>query len=315
MRVPMEWLREMVDLPPSIDARAVAERLIAAGLEVESVEVAGGDLTGPLVVGRVESIEELTEFKKPIRWCQVDVGPAHGGVRGIVCGARNFAEGDLVAVALPGAVLPGGFAISARETYGHVSDGMICSQREVGLGDEHDGIMVLASGSIGDDAAALLGLGEETLDIAVTPDRGYALSIRGVAREVAIAFGLPFDDPGQRLVELPAPAPDMAPWPCEVDDPSMCQLFTLRRIVGFDPSAPTPEWMSRRLIAAGMRPVSLAVDVTNYVMLELGQPLHAFDLDRVAGPRLRVRAAAADESLETLDGTTRRLVAGDLVIA
>ncbi|MGA0932090.1 MAG: phenylalanine--tRNA ligase subunit beta [Candidatus Nanopelagicales bacterium] len=313
MRVPMEWLREMVDLPPSIDARAVAERLIAAGLEVESVEVAGGDLTGPLVVGRVESIEELTEFKKPIRWCQVDVGPAHGGVRGIVCGARNFAEGDLVAVALPGAVLPGGFAISARETYGHVSDGMICSQREVGLGDEHDGIMVLASGSIGDDAAALLGLGEETLDIAVTPDRGYALSIRGVAREVAIAFGLPFDDPGQRLVELPAPAPDMAPWPCEVDDPSMCQLFTLRRIVGFDPSAPTPEWMSRRLIAAGMRPVSLAVDVTNYVMLELGQPLHAFDAAKLHGP-IRAGRAEAGEQLETLDHVVRALDADDVVI-
>lgn len=313
MRVPMEWLREMVDLPADVDARAVAERLIAAGLEVESVEVAGGDLTGPLVVGRVESIEELTEFKKPIRWCQVDVGPTHGGVRGIVCGARNFAVGDLVAVALPGAVLPGGFAISARETYGHVSDGMICSQREVGLGDEHDGIMVLGSGSIGDDAAALLGLGEETLDIAVTPDRGYALSIRGVAREVAIAFGLPFDDPGQRLVELPAPAPDIAPWPCDVDDPSMCQLFTLRRIVGFDPSAPTPEWMSRRLVAAGMRPVSLAVDVTNYVMLELGQPLHAFDAAKLHGP-IRAGRARAGEQLETLDHIVRTLDADDVVI-
>ena len=313
MRVPMEWLREMVDLPADVDGRAVAERLIAAGLEVESVQTAGGGATGPLVLGRVEAIEELTDFKKPIRWCQVDVGDAHGGVRGIVCGARNFAVGDIVVVALPGAVLPGGFRISARETYGHVSDGMICSQRELGLGDEHDGIMVLGSGSPGQEAGAVLGLGDETLDIAVTPDRGYALSVRGVAREVAIAFDLPFDDPGQRLADLPAPAADVAPWPCGVDDPGMCELFTLRRITGFDPTAPTPEWMRRRLVAAGMRPVSLAVDVTNYVMLELGQPLHAFDGAKLRGA-VRAGRAGDDLSLETLDHVVRTLDPDDVVI-
>ena len=313
MRVPMEWLREMVDLPSDVQARDVAERLIAAGLEVESVDVAGGQVSGPLVVGRVESIEELTGFKKPIRWCQVDVGSEHGGVRGIVCGARNFAVGDLVVAALPGAILPGGFAISARETYGHVSDGMICSQRELGLGEDHDGIMVLGSGSVGEDARVALGLGEETLDIAVTPDRGYALSVRGVAREVAIAFGLPFDDPGQRLVDLPAPAADATPWPCSVDDPGMCELFTARRIVGFDPQAPTPAWMSRRLIAAGMRPVSLAVDVTNYVMLELGQPLHAFDAAKLRGT-VRAGRAEPGDRLETLDHVERTLEADDVVI-
>ncbi len=313
MRIPMEWLRELVDLPPDVDARAVAERLIAAGLEVESVEVAGGGLTGPLVVGRVEAIDELTDFKKPIRWCQVDVGAEHGGVRGIVCGARNFAVGDLVVVALPGAVLPGGFAIASRQTYGHVSDGMICSQRELGLGDDHDGIMVLPTGEIGVDAAAVLGLGEEILDIAVTPDRGYALSMRGVAREVAIAFGLTFDDPGQRLVDLPAPSPDVTPWPCSVDDPAMCDLFTVRRIVGFDPSAPSPDWMKRRLVAAGMRPVSLAVDVTNYVMLELGQPLHAFDAAKLRGV-IRGGRASAGDTLETLDHVVRTLDPDDVVI-
>ena len=313
MRVPMEWLRDLVALPDDVDARQVAERLIAAGLEVESVEVAGGDLTGPLVVGRVEAIEELTDFKKPIRWCQVDVGPEHGGVRGIVCGARNFAVGDLIVAALPGAVLPGGFTIAARQTYGHVSDGMICSQRELGLGDEHDGIMVLDSGEVGADAAEVLGLGEEILDIAVTPDRGYALSMRGVAREVATAFGLPFDDPGQHLVDLPGPASDVTPWPCSVDDPTMCDLFTVRRIVGFDPSAPTPEWMKRRLVAAGMRPVSLAVDVTNYVMLELGQPLHAFDAAKLRGA-IRAGRAEAGDRLETLDHVERTLDPDDVVI-
>jgi phenylalanyl-tRNA synthetase beta chain len=314
MRVPLEWLREMVDLPAQVDARAVAERLIAAGLEVESVETAGGDVSGPLVVGRVDAIEELTEFKKPIRWCQVDVGLEHGGVRGIVCGARNFAVGDHVVVALPGAVLPGDFRITARETYGHVSDGMICSQRELGLGDDHDGIMVLDSGTVGDDGAALLGLGEETLDIAVTPDRGYALSVRGVAREVATAFGLPFDDPGQRLVDLPAPAADAAPWPCGVEDPEMCELFTLRRIIGFDPAAATPGWMERRLVASGMRPVSLAVDVTNYVMLELGQPLHAFDGAKLRGAVRAGRAGEAAPPLETLDHVSRALDPDDVVI-
>ena len=314
MRVPMEWLREMVDLPADVDARAVAERLIAAGLEVESVETAGGGVSGPLVVGRVDAIEELTEFKKPIRWCQVDVGAGHGGVRGIVCGALNFAVGDHVVVALPGAVLPGDFRITARETYGHVSDGMICSQRELGLGEDHDGIMVLGSGSVGDDAGAMLGLGDEILDIAVTPDRGYALSVRGVAREVATAFGLPFEDPGQRLADLPAPAADAAPWPCGVDDPGMCDLFTLRRISGFDPKAPTPEWMRRRLAACGMRPVSLAVDVTNYVMLELGQPLHAFDGAKLRGPVRAGRAGQPVPSLETLDHVVRTLDPDDVVI-
>ena len=313
MRVPMEWLREMVPLPAEADGREVAERLIAAGLEVETVESVGAGVSGPLVVGRVESIEELTDYKKPIRWCQVDVGPAHGGVRGIVCGARNFSAGDLVVVALPGTVLPGDFRIAARQTYGHVSDGMICSERELGLGDNHDGIIVLSDGEVGADAGATLGIGDEILDIAVTPDRGYAFSMRGVAREVAVAFGVPFEDPGLKLADLPAPDAAIAPGECGVDDPAMCELFTLRRIVGFDPKAPTPEWMSRRLVACGMRPVSLAVDVTNYVMLELGQPLHAFDGAKVRGA-IRAGRATGGEQFETLDHVVRTLDADDVVI-
>ena len=313
MRVPIEWLRDMVSLPDEATGREVAERLIAAGLEVETVESVGAGVSGTLVVGRVESIEELTDFKKPIRWCQVDVGPAHGGVRGIVCGARNFSAGDLVVVALPGTVLPGDFRIAARQTYGHVSDGMICSERELGLGDNHDGIIVLPAGEVGADAGAMLGIGDEILDIAVTPDRGYAFSMRGVAREVAIAFGVPFDDPGLQLVDLPAPDAATAPGDCGVDDPTMCELFTLRRIVGFNPKAPTPEWMSRRLVACGMRPVSLAVDVTNYVMLELGQPLHAFDGAKVHGA-IRAGRAAGGEKFETLDHVVRTLDPDDVVI-
>jgi len=313
MRVGMDWIREMVDLPTSVTGREVAERLIAAGLEVESVEVLGSGVEGDLYVGRVVEIEELKDFKKPIRWCQVDMGSALGGVRGIICGARNFSAGDRVVVALPGTILPGNFRIAARETYGHVSDGMICSERELALGEDHAGIIVLDEGNVGDDAAELLGIGIEVLDIAVTPDRGYALSARGISREVAIAFGLPFNDPGTVLVDLPAPGNHAEPWPCGVDDPTVADLFTLRRIINFDPGAPSPAWMRRRLVACGMRPISLAVDVTNYVMLELGQPLHAFDGAKITGP-IRASRANGDSRLTTLDHVERSLSPEDIVI-
>ena len=198
--------------PPEVTAREVAERLIAVGLEVETVDHVGAELAGPLVLGRVLTlVEEEHSNGKTVRWCRVDVGehnesPSDDAVnerpgRGIVCGARNFAEGDLVVVALPGAVLPGGFAISARKTYGHVSDGMICSPSELGVGDDHDGIWVLPGRQpepLVRVRSAALGLRDDVLDIAVTPDRGYALSMRGVARECAGAFGVPFVDPVQQ---------------------------------------------------------------------------------------------------------------------
>ncbi|MEZ5115693.1 MAG: phenylalanine--tRNA ligase subunit beta [Candidatus Nanopelagicales bacterium] len=316
MRAPLSWLREYVDIPADQTGRDVADRLIAAGLEVERVETVAGDLVPPLVLGRVLAIDELTEFKKPIRFCRVEVGPAHGGERGIICGASNFAVDDLVVVALPGAVLPGGFEITARKTYGHVSDGMICSERELGLGEDHDGIMVLPpdAGVPGDDAMPVLGLGDEVLDIAVTPDRGYALSIRGIAREAATAYGLPLLDPGLELVDLPAPVAGAAPHPCGSEDLVACDLFTLRTLVGFDPHVPTPVWMRRRLTACGMRSVSLAVDVTNYVMLETGQPLHAFDLRKLRGPVV-ARRARPGEQLETLDHVARTLDSDDIVIS
>ncbi len=315
MRAPMSWLREMVDIPADQTGRDVAERLIRAGLEVETVEEIGAGVEGPLVVGRVLEIEELTEFKKPIRFCQVEVGQAGGGVRGIICGARNFQADDLVVVALPGTVLPGGFQIASRETYGRLSDGMICSEREMGLGENHDGIMVLPAESAtpGDDAKPLIGVGEEVLDIAITPDRGYALSIRGIAREVAIAYGSSFADPGVALADLPAPVADRAPAECATEAPDACDLFTMSTIVGFDPAAQSPLWMQQRLSACGMRPVSLAVDVTNYVMLELGQPLHAFDLDKLQGT-VRAGRVPAGTKFETLDHVVRELSDDDLVI-
>ncbi len=325
MRAPMSWIRQYVDVPAGQTGRDVAARLIAAGLEVETVDVLGAEVTGPLVVGRVLAVEELTEFKKPIRFCRVEVGAGNGEVvdgvatteRGIICGASNFVAGDLVVVALPGAVLPGGFEIATRPTYGRVSDGMITSERELALGEDHNGIIVLPDGSAdpGDSGYEVLGLGDEVLDIAVTPDRGYALSIRGIAREVATAYALPFADPA--LVDpealLPAPSGE-APHGCSITDPSAADRFVLRSIAGLDPNAPSPQWMRRALVACGMRPVSLAVDVTNYVMLELGQPLHAFDRAKLSGP-LTVRRAVAGEPLETLDHVKRTLSAEDIVIA
>lgn len=313
MRISLAWLRELVDLPAAETGRDVAERLINAGLEVETVELVGAGLNGPITVGRVQQIEELTEFKKPIRWCQVDTG--EGQPRGIICGARNFVEGDLVVVAPPGTTLPGDFTITARETYGHVSDGMICSERELGLGEDHAGIIVLPphTAEPGADAADILGAGDEVLDIAITPDRGYALSARGIAREVAITYHLPFSDPVDRPETLPAPHQGGAPAHCASDDLQACPLFTLRTITGIDPSVPTPQWMVNRLRDSGMRSVSLAVDITNYVMLELGQPLHAFDLDSLQGT-VRVGRALPGEKLETIDHVERELSTDDLTI-
>ncbi|MEI5010146.1 phenylalanine--tRNA ligase subunit beta [Streptomyces sp. PmtA] len=313
MRVPLSWLREYVDLPATETGRDVQAKLISAGLEVETVEQIGAGLGGPLVVGRVLTIEELTEFKKPIRFCTVDVAQANGTgePQEIVCGARNFAVGDKVVVALPGAVLPGDFRIAERKTYGRMSRGMICSADELGMGDDGThGIIVLPPEiEVGTDATELLELYDEVLDIAVTPDRGYALSMRGVARETATAYGLPLRDPAL----LDVPAPNSYGYQVRIADPIGCDRFTARTVVGLDPEARSPIWMQRRLQKAGMRPISLAVDITNYVMLELGQPLHAYDRNRLEGP-IGVRRAEAGEKFTTLDGVKRVLDAQDLVI-
>ncbi|GGO72451.1 phenylalanine--tRNA ligase subunit beta [Nonomuraea cavernae] len=306
MRVPLSWLREYVDLP-AVTAHEVADRLTAAGLKLESITSHGHDVKN-VVVGEVLEVEELTGFKKPIRHCKVEVGEATP--REIVCGATNFAAGDRVPVVLPGGVLPGGFEVGARKTYGRMSEGMICSERELGLGDDHHGIMVLpADTPIGADVVELLGLRDDVIELEITPDIGYALSIRGVAREAATAFGVPFHDPAD--VELPEETGQA--WPASIADPTACDRFVLREVRGFDPSAQSPLWMRVRLTRAGMRPVSLAVDITNYLMLELGQPLHAFDRGRLTG-EIVVRRARPGETLETLDHVVRELDPDDILI-
>jgi len=309
MKAPISWLAEYADLPADITPRRLADALIRTGSEVEGIEVGAEGLSGPILVGRVQSFEDEPQKNgKVIRWCQVDVGEDEP--RGIVCGAHNFAAGDLVVVALPGAVLPGDFAISARKTYGHVSDGMICSVRELGIGDEHDGILVLPAESAkpGDDPFDLLGLRDAVLDIAVTSDRGYCLSIRGLAREAAAALDVAFRD-----VTVPLPEADGRAYEIVIDDPSGCDRFSARAVTGLDPQAPSPDWMVRRLRQCGIRSISLAVDVANYVMLETGQPLHTFDRAKLNGP-IRVRRAKAGETLTTLDDVVRRLDPDDMLV-
>ncbi|WP_394279681.1 phenylalanine--tRNA ligase subunit beta [Microbacterium sp.] len=320
MRVPLSWLREFVDVAPDATPEDVLASFVSVGFEEEDVH--RFDLTGPIVVGKVLSFEaEPQSNGKTIRWCQVDVGEENGGIRGIVCGAGNFFEGDKVVVTLPGAVLPGPFPIAARKTYGHVSDGMIASAKELGLGDEHSGILRLTElgldPEVGTDAIALLGLDDVAVDINVTPDRGYALSLRGAAREYAHATGGQFRDPGLRAFEeLEQPT---GGFEVTVDDTAPihgnvgASEFVVRIVRDVDPSRPTPPWMRARLTLAGIRSLGILIDITNYVMLELGNPIHGYDLDLLNGG-ITVRRATAGEKLTTLDGKERSLSPEDLLI-
>ncbi|GAA5033243.1 phenylalanine--tRNA ligase subunit beta [Terrabacter aeriphilus] len=331
MRMPLRWLADYTDLAPGTTGADVAASLVAVGIEEEDLH--GGDISGPLVVGRVlEFDEQVQKNGKPIRYCVVDVGQngqmlTEGKHQEIVCGATNFAVGDLVVVVLPGATLPGDFHISARKTYGRVSNGMICAEDEIGLGTDHEGIIVLsrllgaeaaAALTPGDDAIALLGLGEETIEANVTPDRGYCFSVRGLAREYWHAQGSPaggFRDPAL----LDVPAANDAGFPVRltderpIDGADGCDRYVARVVRGIDPTRPSPGWMQQRLTQMGMRPISLAVDVTNYVMLAVGQPLHAFDVAKLSGPVV-VRRARSGESLTTLDDVKRVLSPDDLLI-
>lgn len=322
MRVAQSWLTDIIARTApewSVTPEELDAGFVRVGLEVEEVDTlqrVGGEIDKPLVVGRVLEITELTEFKKPIRFCKVDVGRVGPGAevqpQEIVCGARNFAVGDLVVVVLPGGVLPGGFAISSRKTYGHISNGMICSVAELGIGKDHSGILVLEPGTAepGADANELLGLDDTVIELNITPDRGYCFSVRGLARELACGFDLEYADPAVRTL----PDDEADAWPVRLEPESKCTRFAVRRVTGIDPNAVSPWWLQRRLLLSGVRPISPAVDVTNYVMLELGQPLHAFDAAKLTGG-LVVRTAHAGETLRTLDDTERTLDAEDVVIA
>lgn len=311
MRLPYSWLREVVQAgAPGWDVEPddLEQALIRIGHEVENI-ITLGPVTGPLTVGRVSAVEELTEFKKPIRACKVDVGAS--ALQDIVCGATNFAIGDLVVVALPGTTLPGDFHIATRKTYGHVSDGMICSAAELGLGTEHSGILVLPPGTAepGADGIAVLGLDDVVFDLAITPDRGYCMSVRGIAREIACAYDLEYVDPAD-VPPLPVEGEAL---PVTIQPGTGVSRFALRPVTGIDPAAQSPWWLRRRLMLCGIRPISPAVDVTNYVMLELGHPMHAHDRSRIRG-NFAVRFARPGETVVTLDDVVRKLDPGDVLI-
>ena len=312
MRAPLSWIKEFVDIPASVTAEQISDGLIRVGFEVEEIIHQGADLTGPLKFAKVLSIEEITEFKKPIRYVGIDCG--EGQTRFVICGATNFAVGDLVVAALPGAVLPGDFKIGARETYGKTSNGMICSGRELGISDDHAGIMVFAEGEvmIGGDAIEALQINDVIFDVAVNPDRGYALSIRGIAREVAGSLGLKFTDPVDALRTLKF-AETGKGVTAKIGEKRSASVFYVRTLSNFDPKATTPIWMRRRIEKMGMRSISLVVDVTNYVMLELGQPLHAFDKSKIKGG-LTIKLAGKAQKFKTLDGVERTLDPNDLMV-
>ncbi|NEG90087.1 phenylalanine--tRNA ligase subunit beta [Bifidobacterium aerophilum] len=338
--IDIDWLKDHVEVPEGLTYEQLAKDLVKVGLEEE--EIHASQVTGPIVVGYVvDATPEPQKNGKVINWCHVDCGDEWNETdengnkvpRGIICGAPNMAAGEKVVVTLPGAVLPGDFKIEPRKTYGHISNGMCASERELGLGDNHDGIILLRNYGFtpaeyealkpGDDAMHLLHLDQPLLEINITPDRGYAFSYRGVAREYHHSTGAAYVDPAVELNEK-APAvtgdPNITPdieVQIEDDNPIHgvpgCDRYYARAVRGFNPSAHTPNWMRRRLVRAGMRSISLAVDVTNYVMLDLGQPMHAYDLDKIEGP-IVVRRAHEGEKLTTLDGKNHDLSPEDLLI-
>ena len=306
MRVPLRWLAEWIPLP---DAAALAERLTQGGLEVESIERIGPDLSGIRVGHVLERAAHPNADRLSL--CRVDLGD--GAPVEIVCGAPNVAAGQKVAVASPGALLPDGKRLAKAKIRGVVSNGMICSARELGVSDEHEGILVLpADAAVGAPVAPLLEAGDTVLEVALTPNRGDCASLLGVAREVRAHFGgtvrVPPTDPEEEG------EPAAASWRVEIADPAGCHRYVGRLVRGAT-VGPSPAWLVRKLEAAGLRAINVVVDVTNLVLLELGQPLHAFDAAKLRGGVVRVRGAGPDEKLVTLDGQSRALAPGDLVIA
>ncbi|HSJ84483.1 MAG TPA: phenylalanine--tRNA ligase subunit beta [Acidimicrobiia bacterium] len=304
MKLPLRWLQEYIDLPVT-DPAELALVIDMLGHEVEGYEVLEPGWS-EVVVGRVEQIEAHPDADK-VRVCQVDVG---SGPEQIICGAWNFGEGALVAVARPGAVLPGGFEIGRRTIRGVDSNGMICSEKELGLGDDHTGILVLdGEPEVGTNFTELLELPDVVFDLAITPNRPDAMSLVGLARDLAARYGIEYRVPPRSLRTVPGAESIKV----EIGDPVGCRRFTAREIRGVKVGR-SPLWVRHRLQKAGIRAISNIVDVTNYVMLELGHPLHAFDADSIVDARLIVRRAEPGESLVTLDGEERELSEEDLII-
>jgi phenylalanyl-tRNA synthetase beta chain len=301
MRVPLTWLREYCD--PGLAAAEIAERLDLTGTELERIERVGVGEADGFVVGKVLSAEQHPDADR-LKVCQVDVGADAPST--IVCGAKNVAGGQTVPVALPGAVMPGGTKLGKAKLRGIESSGMILAEDELGIGDQHSGIVVLDDGLVaGTPLIEALPIADEVLELEITPNRPDCLSVYGIAREVHAATGSSLaDDPAAADAEPSGSdsAEDHAA--VEIADPDVCLRFTARVFEDVQ-IAPSPLWLKQRLIAAGQRPISNVVDITNYVMLLTGQPMHAFDLDEVRGKRIVVRRAAEGETMTTLDDVER----------
>ncbi len=311
MRVSMKWLKELV--PVTLTPAELADRLDMTGTAVEAITTAGQDLDG-VVVGLIAEKVKHPEADK--LWVTtVDVGD--GTPRQIVCGAQNFEAGDKVPVALVGAELPGGFAIKKAKLRGVVSEGMNCSARELGLGEDHEGLMVLpADAPVGARFSEWFGLSDTVIELEITPNRPDCLSVAGVAREVAAVLEEHASMPASVPVETGAPIAEQCA--VEIADEDLCARYTARVIRNVK-IGPSPAWLAEKVAAAGARPINNVVDITNYVMFELGQPLHAFDFDTLAtDPQGRaaitVRRAAPQETLRTLDGVDRTLGDSTLLI-
>lgn len=303
MRAPLSWIRDFTPADAPVDELVAA--LNQLGLEVDAVEEPGREVRGVRVARILEVLPHPDADK--LRLADVDVGD---GTTRVVCGAPNIEAGMVVPFAPAGASLPGGITLARRKIRGVVSDGMLCSARELGLGDDHGGILALdPAATPGDDVRALLGLDDVVFDLAITPNRPDAMGIVGVARELAAHFGQPLTVPAPAVVGDAAAA---VPVPVVIGAPDRCPRYLAR--VATVVVGPSPEWMRNRLVKAGVRSINNVVDVTNYVLLERNQPLHAFDLDRLAGPGIVVRTASAGERLTTLDGVERTLEPTDLLI-
>ena len=303
MRAPLSWIRDFTPADAPLDEIVAA--LNQLGLEVDAVEEPGREVLGVRVARILEVLPHPDADK--LRLADVDFGD---GTTRVVCGAPNIEAGMVVPFAPSGATLPGGFTLSRRKIRGVVSDGMLCSAKELGLGDDHAGILPLDPGAeLGADVRSLLGLDDVVLDLAITPNRPDAMGIVGVARELAAHFGQPLTVPEARVVGDPTVAETVT---VAVAAPDRCPRYLAR--VAHVVVGPSPEWLRNRLVKAGVRSINNVVDVTNYVLLERNQPLHAFDLDRLAGPGIVVRTARAGERLTTLDGVERTLDPADLLI-
>ena len=304
MRAPLSWIRDFtpIEAPPS----EIADALNQLGLEVDDVDAPGAEIHD-VVAARIVQVVPHPDADK-IRLADIEFGG--GRALRVVCGAPNIAAGMVVPFAQVGAMLPGDFRITKRKIRGVVSEGMLCSSRELGLGDDHDGILVLPDDTeLGADVRDVLGLHDVVFELSITPNRPDAMGIVGVARDLAAHFGLPFALPTAPAIELVDRIGDVS---VVVDAPERCPRLVAR--VATVVMGESPAWMQQRLRLAGMRPISNVVDVTNYVMLERCRPLHAFDLDRLAGRGIVVRVATDGERMTTLDGVERTLDGGDLVI-